>query len=198
VSSTASAAAKADVWFNRYLALGEGRSIKLLIQNVQEACSRGGEAPPPERTLFSWSSHYGWDRRAKEHDTQLAARARDKVLRAQAMTAEERAGVALGTSMAFHALVRDALTHREPRMDPKDPEVQLTGIARLPPAAPSSAREACQDRPVDAFAPLPVHPHPYGARCAATTMPAVGYGFVRPVPGVTPRAVPLPYPPRPT
>jgi len=130
VSSTASAAAKADVWFNQYLALGEGRSIKLLISNVQEACRAGeGGPPPPERTLFSWSSRYGWDRRAREHDKQLAARARDKVLKDQATTAEERAEVALGTSMAFHALVRDALTHREPRMDPKDPEIQLTGIA---------------------------------------------------------------------
>jgi len=50
------------------------------------------------------------------------------VLKDQATTAEERAEVALGTSMAFHALVRDALTHREPRMDPKHPKVQMTGI----------------------------------------------------------------------
>ena len=130
MSNASVAAAKADVWFNQYLELGEGRSLRLLAAKAPLLCSEGvGGAPPPERTLFSWSARYGWDRRAKAHDTQLRAQARDQVLREQATTATERAGVALGSSMAFHALVRDALTHREPRMDPQNPEEQLIQVA---------------------------------------------------------------------
>jgi len=130
VSNVAATAAKADIWFNQYLALGEERSIRSLVALAPQLCSEGvGVAPPSERTLFAWSSRYGWDRRARQHDTQLRAVARDQALKDQATTAVERAGVALGSSMAFHALVRDAMTYREPRMNPKAPKEQLIEVA---------------------------------------------------------------------
>ena len=82
MSNTTAAAAKADVWFTRYIDMGEDRSLRGLAAIArQEASEGGGGSAPSERTFFGWSSRYGWERRARQHDAEVNARVRDKVLK---------------------------------------------------------------------------------------------------------------------
>lgn len=82
MSNAASAAAKAEVWFSKYIDMGEDRSLRALAAVArQEASEGGGGSAPSERTFFGWSSRYGWERRARQHDAEVNARVRDKVLK---------------------------------------------------------------------------------------------------------------------
>lgn len=118
MSKLAQAAAKASVWLEQYLALGEERSIHKLAVNVRRICGENGwEYAPAERTLESWSARYGWDRLAKQHDAEVMEKARAQLLKKRADLAETRVTIALDHCEAFHALVRDALTVETPVMD---------------------------------------------------------------------------------
>jgi len=124
------AEARAEMWFDEYLALGGSRSIRRLAADSQHILSRmpKGTTVPSERTLFQWSARYGWDRRAKQHDRTVRDNARAHLLEEQEELAVIRQNVALDHSMAFHALVRDFLTIRTPVMDPNNPKEQLEAV----------------------------------------------------------------------
>ena len=110
--------AKADDWFEAYIALGPGRSLRKLIAESQQLARRNGLGnPPSEATIFRWSSRFGWDRKAQAHDHEATERARAQLLQRRADMAEQRLEVALEHTMAFHSLVRSALTVEEPILD---------------------------------------------------------------------------------
>jgi hypothetical protein len=118
VSKATQAPLRADLWFEHYLAMGTERSIRKLAADAGRIGSSNGlDTIPPQRTLFNWSSKYGWDRRAREHDAEAMTRARTQLLKKRADLAESRVELALDHTMAFHALVRDALTVVTPILD---------------------------------------------------------------------------------
>jgi hypothetical protein len=102
-------ASKADAHLQRYLDMGPGRSIRGLALESQRTDSAGW-SPPQERTLFRWSAQYGWDRRAKQFDREVAERARRQLLQRRADMAQARMDIALDTSMELHRMVRSAIT----------------------------------------------------------------------------------------
>lgn len=111
------AEARAEEWFDRYIALGPTRSIRRLAAERQQNGSSLN--PPPERTLFAWSSKYGLERRAREYDREMRETTRARLLEENENLAVDRQRVALDHSAAFHALVREVLVVREPVMDPE-------------------------------------------------------------------------------
>jgi len=121
MSKATHAAAKADTWFQAYLAMGDNRSLRKLAAEIRQ---RGGtvteEYAPALRTLESWSAKYDWDRRAREHDAEVMERARNQLLRRRAGLAEERVEIALAHTLAFHMLVRSGLTREETTTDVMD------------------------------------------------------------------------------
>jgi hypothetical protein len=64
-----------------YLALGGERSLRRLVQRYDEI---GMKNPPSFATVGLWSSRFGWDRKAHEHDefvgAALLSRLRDEVV----------------------------------------------------------------------------------------------------------------------
>ncbi len=114
MSKATHAAAKADRWLQEYLAMGKDRSLHKLAVDVRRIVGENGwRDPPAERTLESWSSKYGWDRRARDFDTQVMERARNQLLRRRADLAENRVDISLQHTQAFHMLVRSGLTREE-------------------------------------------------------------------------------------
>src|SRR5215831_15218236 len=65
-----------------YLALGGERSLRRLVQHYNEI---GMKNPPSFATVALWSSRFGWDRKAPEHDdfvgAALLSRLRDEAVR---------------------------------------------------------------------------------------------------------------------
>src|SRR6516165_2233650 len=65
-----------------YLALGGERSLRRLVQHYNEIRMKN---PPSFATVALWSSRFGWDRKAREHDdfvgAALLSRLRDEAVR---------------------------------------------------------------------------------------------------------------------
>ncbi len=107
-----------EEWFQAYLGLGPERSLrKLIAESEHLAASKGSGKPPSEATIFRWSTNFGWDRRAKEHDAAVAAQARKQLLRRRANIEEERIEVALDHAGLLHNVVETALLIDTPRLD---------------------------------------------------------------------------------
>jgi hypothetical protein len=64
-----------------YLALGGERSLRRLVQHYNEILMKN---PPSFATVALWSSRFGWDRKAREHDdfvgAALLSRLRDEAV----------------------------------------------------------------------------------------------------------------------
>ncbi len=82
-----------------YLSMGQRRSLDGLHRRYR---TQTGLIPPSTATLRRWSTRFGWQDRAKEHDIQVASRASEKSIETQAT---ERASVFDGIQDA----VRDCL-----------------------------------------------------------------------------------------
>jgi hypothetical protein len=127
MSKASHAAARADFWFHRYVAMGTDRSIRALAARAQQVGSAEGGSTPKERTLFRWSSDFDWDHRARIEDARAAEQARSQLLHRRANESERRSWAALDTTDAFRRLIEDALTVEEPVLDDTGNEPALIG-----------------------------------------------------------------------
>ncbi len=78
--------------------MGQGRSLAKLARQYCEASVKNGSIG----NLQYWSRKYAWAERAKEHDAQVAGRASEKAIEAQAT---DRASVFDGIQDAVHELL---------------------------------------------------------------------------------------------
>lgn len=110
-------------WFGQYVSMGSTRSIRLLLESARQrldsdpAKDAGITTAPSERTLFRWSSAYGWDRRAREEDIRVAEEARKRLLERRSRSAENRIETRLAITTGLYDVVRNALTIRAPNLN---------------------------------------------------------------------------------
>jgi hypothetical protein len=118
MSAPAGTTGRSEAWLEAYLELGTDRSLrKLIAESEQIARSKGLGKPPSAATIFRWSSHFGWDRRAGEHDAAVAARAWEQLLQRRANVEEERIDLSLSHAEVFHHVVQSALVLETPQLD---------------------------------------------------------------------------------
>jgi Sec-independent protein translocase protein TatA len=96
--------------FENYLAMGPSRSLKKLANELRSKC---GDDAPTQRTLETWSSRHGWDRKAKQFDHDEAERAKYQLLIHRANVLEERRSIQLDHAMLLHTTFRDGMTRLE-------------------------------------------------------------------------------------
>ncbi len=82
-----------------YLSMCQGRSLDGLHRRYR---TETGVIPPAPATLRRWSTKFGWQDRAREHDAQVAGRASEKAIETQA---SDRASVFDGIQDAVHELL---------------------------------------------------------------------------------------------
>lgn len=126
--------AKTEVWFQEYLEMGHGRSLrKLIAESERIASAKGLGNPPSEATIFQWSASHGWDQRARQHDAEVSAEARQRLFRRRADTEEKPFDAALMHTELFQHVLQSALVIETPRPDDAaDPFVNVANASGTP------------------------------------------------------------------
>jgi hypothetical protein len=114
MSRSTHAAARAEAIFEDYLALGPDRSLKKLASELR---SNFGDDAPTLRTVETWSSQYGWDRKARLFDRDEAERAKYQLLIHRSGIREERLEISLDHAMILHNFFRNGMTRVEHRTE---------------------------------------------------------------------------------
>jgi hypothetical protein len=94
--------------------VGPTRSLKKLASELR---SNVGDDAPTLRTLETWSSRYGWDRKAKQFDHDEAERAKYQLLIHRSGVLEERMEISLDHAMILHNYFRNGMTRVEHRTE---------------------------------------------------------------------------------
>jgi hypothetical protein len=114
MTRTTHAAARAESLLEQYLALGPTRSLKKLATELR---SNVGDDAPTQRTLETWSSRFGWGRRARQYDHDAAERAKYQLLIHRSGVLEERMEISLDHAMILHNYFRNGMTRVEHRTE---------------------------------------------------------------------------------
>jgi hypothetical protein len=149
---------RSEAWFEAYLELGTDRSLrKLIAESEQIARSKGLGKPPGAATIFRWSSHFGWDRRAGKHDAAVVARAWEQLLQRRANVEEERIDLSLSHAEIFHRVVQTALILEIPRVDDNDDPIMTVVDGRSVPLADRRVATYADHSPQDWRTIIAIH-----------------------------------------
>ncbi len=106
-------AARAESAFDFYLAMGPTRSLQRLVAEWRY----GDGERAAIRTVERWSANYGWDRRAKQYDRDVAERAKYQLLIQHANIQQQRNEISLDHTMVLHNFFRAGMTRVEHRTE---------------------------------------------------------------------------------